>query len=43
LDVNGNEKIEPISGEGGAVTAYDHSYYMADMLILPATNQTPTP
>jgi serine/threonine protein kinase len=43
LDVNGNEAIEPIPGEGGAVTAYEHSYYMADMLIPPAGNQTPTP
>jgi serine/threonine protein kinase len=43
LDVNGNENIEPIPGEGGALTAYEHSYYMADMLIPPAGNQTPTP
>src|SRR5215211_7902264 len=43
LDVNGNEKIEPIAGEGGAQTAYEHSYYMADMLIFPAEHQTPTP
>jgi len=43
VDVDGNEKIEPITGEGGALTAYQHSYYMADMLILPAANQTPTP
>jgi serine/threonine protein kinase len=43
VDVNGNENIEPITGEGGVVTAYEHSYYMADMLILPAENQTPTP
>lgn len=43
VDVNGNENIEPIPGEGGAVTAYDHSYYMADMLFHPAENQTPTP
>jgi hypothetical protein len=43
VDINGNENIEPIAGEGGAVTAYDHSYYMADMLIPPAENQTPTP
>ncbi len=43
LDVNGNENIEPIPGEGGAVTAYDHSYYMADMLIPPAGNPTPIP
>jgi serine/threonine protein kinase len=43
VDVDGNEKIEPITGEGGALTAYEHSYYMADMLILPAASQTPTP
>jgi serine/threonine protein kinase len=43
VDVDGDEKIEPIPGEGGAQTAYEHSYYMADMLILPAGNQTPTP
>ncbi|MGZ9166742.1 MAG: serine/threonine protein kinase, partial [Anaerolineales bacterium] len=43
LDVNGNENIEPIPGEGGALTAYEHSYYMTDMLIPPAGNQTPTP
>jgi len=43
LDVNGNENIEPIPGEGGALTAYEHAYYMADMLILPATTQTPIP
>jgi serine/threonine protein kinase len=43
LDINGNENIEPIPGEGGALTAYEHSYYMADMLILPPSNQTPTP
>jgi hypothetical protein len=41
LDINGNENIEPIPGEGGAVTAYEHAYYMADMLILPTENQTP--
>jgi serine/threonine-protein kinase len=41
VDLNGNENIEPIAGEGGAVTAYDHSYYMADMLIPPVENQTP--
>jgi hypothetical protein len=35
VDVNGNETIEPIPGEGGALTAYEHAYYMADMLILP--------
>jgi len=35
VDVNGNEKIEPIPGEGGALTAYEHSYYMADILVKP--------
>lgn len=37
LDVNGNESIEPIPGEGGALTAYEHAYYMADMEILPVS------
>ena len=40
IDVNGNEIIEPIPGEGGAVTAYEHAYYMADMGILPGTSQS---
>ena len=43
VDVNGNENIEPIPGEGGTVTAYEHSYYMADMLIPPTVSQTPSP
>jgi serine/threonine-protein kinase len=43
FDVNGDEKVEPIPGEGGALTAYEHAYYMADMLILPAANQTAPP
>ena len=38
---NGNEIIEPIAGEGGALTAYQHAYYMADMPILPGKNQMP--
>lgn len=33
FDVNGNENVEPIPGEGGAATAYEHAYYMADILI----------
>jgi len=41
LDTNGNEIIEPIAGEGGALTAYQHAYYMADMPILPGKNQMP--
>ncbi|HET6821947.1 MAG TPA: protein kinase [Anaerolineales bacterium] len=43
VDVNGNENIEPIPGEGGAVTAYEHSYYMADMLIPATISQTSSP
>ena len=35
IDVNGNEHVEPVAGEGGAVTAYEHAYYMADMVIVP--------
>ncbi len=41
IDVNGNENIEPVSGEGGAVTAYEHAYYMADMAIVPGASQAP--
>jgi hypothetical protein len=43
VDVDGNERVEPIEGEGGALTAYEHAYYMADMLILPAVSPTPAP
>ena len=35
VDKNGNEIIEPIPGEGGALTAYQHAYYMADITIAP--------
>jgi hypothetical protein len=41
IDVNGNEQIEPIPGEGGAVTAHEHAYYMADMDIVPGASQPP--
>ncbi|MBI5953304.1 MAG: protein kinase [Chloroflexi bacterium] len=41
LDTNGNELIEPIPGEGGALTAYQHAYYMTDMQILPGEDQMP--
>lgn len=33
IDLNGNERIEPIPGEGGAQTAYQHAYYMADIIL----------
>jgi serine/threonine protein kinase len=35
IDINGNETIEPIPGEGGALTAYQHAFYMADITIFP--------
>jgi serine/threonine protein kinase len=35
VDINGNENIEAIPGEGGVVTAYEHAYYMADILLSP--------
>jgi hypothetical protein len=41
VDVNGNEDVEPVSGEGGAVTAYEHAYYMADVVIIPGASQAP--
>ena len=41
VDANGNEKIEPASGEGGAVTAYEQAYHMADLVIVPAASQPP--
>ncbi len=35
IDINGNESIEPIPGEGGVRTAHEHAYYMADILVFP--------
>ena len=42
-DTNGNQKIEPISGEGGATTAYEYAYYLADMPLLPGAHRIPPP
>jgi tRNA A-37 threonylcarbamoyl transferase component Bud32 len=39
IDINGNETIEPIPGEGGAITAYEHASYMSDMPILAGKDQ----
>ena len=41
IDVNGDSKIEPVPGEGGAVTAYEYASYMADMVIVPGAGQPP--
>jgi serine/threonine protein kinase len=41
IDINGNENIEPIEGEGGANTAYEHAYYMADISIFAVQPSVP--
>ncbi|NWG08603.1 MAG: protein kinase [Chloroflexi bacterium] len=41
IDINGNESIDPITGEGGALTAVQHAEYMSDMSILPGENRIP--
>ncbi len=43
VDLNGDERIDPIPGEGGAKTAYQHAYYMADLMILPGQGQVMPP
>ncbi len=43
VDSDGDELIEPIPGEGGAATAYEHAYYMADMPLLRGEHQVPPP
>jgi tRNA A-37 threonylcarbamoyl transferase component Bud32 len=43
IDSNGNNLIEPIIGEGGATTAYEYAYYMADMPLLPGAHRIPVP
>jgi len=41
VDSNGNELIEPIVGECGADTAYEHAYYMADMPLFIGERRVP--
>jgi hypothetical protein len=43
VDSNASGSIEPIAGEGGAATAYEYAYSMADMLLLPGAGQIPPP
>ncbi|MBI5945827.1 MAG: serine/threonine protein kinase [Chloroflexi bacterium] len=43
VDANGNNLIEPIAGEGGATTAYEYAYYMADMPLLSGAHRIPNP
>lgn len=42
-DANDNGRIEPVTGEGGADTAYVYAYTLADMPILPGPKRTPPP
>jgi serine/threonine protein kinase len=42
-DSNGNNVIEPIIGEGGAATAYEYAYFMAEMPLLPGAHRIPAP
>ncbi len=37
IDLDKNEKVDAVSGECGARTAYEYAYYMADMPILRAS------
>lgn len=41
VDANGNQRIEPVVGEGGADTAYLYAYNMADMPLLPGPHRIP--
>ncbi len=43
IDSNDNDLIEPIVGEGGATTAYEFAYYMAEMPLLPGAHRIPLP
>lgn len=42
-DANGNGRIEPITNEGGADTAYVEAYFMAEMPLLPGAQRIPPP
>jgi len=43
VDSNNNGLIEPIVGEGGATTAYEYAYYMAEMPLLQGAHRIPPP
>jgi hypothetical protein len=40
-DLNGDETIDPVKGEGGAKTAIEHAEYMADLPLLAGKGQAP--
>lgn len=43
VDADGNKRIDPIPGEGGADTAYEYAMLMAEMPLLPGPNRVPMP
>jgi serine/threonine protein kinase len=44
IDLNENARVEPVAGECGALVAYEATYRMADMPLLPVNPlDTPTP
>jgi serine/threonine-protein kinase len=43
VDLDGNERVDAVPGEGGVLTAHDHAYYMADMDILAGAGQVMPP
>jgi len=42
-DLDGDERVEAIPGEGGAVTALDQACYLADLPLLPGADMLPPP
>jgi serine/threonine-protein kinase len=42
-DLNGNEIVDPVLGEGGAKTALEHAIYMVDMPIMAGAEMLPPP
>jgi plastocyanin len=40
VDLNGDEQISPIPGEGGVLTAYQHAQLMAGIELAPPTSRT---
>jgi len=43
IDIDGSESVDPIPGEGGAMTAFEHAEYMSDMPIFQEEGQGSTP
>jgi hypothetical protein len=43
IDIDGSETVDPIPGEGGALTAITHVGYMSDMPIFPGEGQASMP